>query len=181
MEVNLKKASALSLALGGMTVAIPHTFALDPYAEPPTDELVDELEGQFIAAVGKAIEIVQATYMIRGLISHANEGRINDLLTARAELDKVLGILNAIPQRKNRPNLIALAAKLSASKDDKTPSYGSKAGPTLDIPTASVAQTIRVFRKGRVKIEDELASLNYSTTIKLPDDVVALLTEFDLV
>lgn len=181
MDVNLKKASALALALGGMTVAIPHTFALDPYAEPPTEDQVDELEGQFNAAVAKAIDIVQATYMIRGLIGRANEGRINDLLTARAEIDKTLGILNAIPQRKSRPNLAALAAKLAASKEDKSPSYGSKTGPTLDIQTAPVAQKIRMFRKGRVKIEDELAKLNYSTTIKLPDDVVALLTEFDLV
>lgn len=181
MDVNLKKASALALALAGVNVQIAHSYALDPYADPPTNEDVDELEGQFNSAVQKALQINEAVYVIRGMIGIANEGRINELLTARAMADKGLAILNAIPQRKGRPNLTALAAKLAASKEDKSPSYGAKSGITLDLQTSQIADIIKAFRKGRVKIEDELAKLNYSTTIKLPDDVVALLTEFDLV
>jgi len=183
MEVTLKKASALALALAGTSIPITHTMAVDPYGDAPKKKEVEALTETLAESIKAQMLITSAVYVIRHEISQANAPRITTLLTARAELTKHLAFLNAIPRRPTAPNLDVLARKLEAVRATPQPGYSNRpVGVALELETSALVDPLLKEMKRKLRnIEDELASLNHSTKIKLPDDVVKLLTELDLI
>lgn len=165
MNITLKKAAALSHALGQVKIGLVSTVSIGKYDAIP--DLTPNYD-----LINDKLDLLAAQYEIRLLIGKANEGRINQLITQRAMIDKQLEFLNQFEDKPKIPDPDRIAQEQA---DPKT--YGAI---TVKIPY-DVIDIKRGIKRVRLKVEDELAQLNYSTTIQLPDGIVALLQKHDLV
>lgn len=179
MIVTLKKAAALSLALSAIKIDVPLKIEVGAYDSLPN---LFDADTQLVRNVEAVLNRNAAVYEIRHLIGVANEGRINELIGIRAMIDKQLAFLNSIPTVTKRPNSDVIERELGALREAPADNYGRKKSLTVEVHTASHLEPhVRRLKRLRIGIEDELAQLNYTNTIELPDDVVALLQEHDLV
>jgi S-adenosylmethionine:tRNA-ribosyltransferase-isomerase (queuine synthetase) len=181
MQVTLKKAAALAAALSGVAIAASPSLNLSAYSSKNISEEVEYETGVLKASVEKALQIAEAGYSIRALIGIANEGEINNLLTTRAAIDKKLSIINAVHNQAKAPDYDALTAQREVMKTGEQSVYSQKT-LSVTIPTADfTTPLLKTLKKERIKIEDKLAQLNFTKTIQLPEEVVSLLTELDLI
>lgn len=181
MQVTLKKAAALASTLAAIKVDMPTTIRLSVYSEKDIAEEVEQAYAAIDTAVANALAITEGVYVIRGLIGQANEGEINSLLTSRAAIDKQLAILNTVVNTAKPLDYVALAAQRKSLANQTENMYGGIKTLEITIPTVDLAPAQKQLKKKRIQIEDKLSQLNFTKTIELPDDVVALLTEHDLV
>lgn len=182
MKVNLKKAATLSSALASTQIKFEHSFAIDVFADPPTAENAKTAQEGLNNHVILSMNLLAASFMIRQLIGQANADKINELLAARAMIEKQLSILNTIPVRPNGTNIEALTRQIKAARlpDARPNPYGR--GLILELETESILSPIfRKLRRAKRDIDDELQGLNFNTTIEIPEDVVKILTDLDLV
>jgi hypothetical protein len=181
MIVNLKKAAALAAAVSATTVKFDHAFNIDPYGDPPQPEHIERYRENLLNQVGTAMVLTEIVFTIRRLIGEANVGRVNDLLTRRARVEKKLSILNTIPVRQQGSNLVAIARQVEALRGVENKPYGVKV-PGLELETASlITPFLRELKKNKRDLDDELQAVNFNTTITLPEDVVGVLKTLDLV
>ena len=185
MNVTLKKAAALATALASVSIAVPTTVTFSIYEDQDEASLQKKLAeaiSERDTALTSAIAITDAVYKIRALIGRMNDSQgIGPLLTERANIDKLLQIVNAVPLVDTQPNLTSVQRQLTALTT-KTDAYSRVEAVSVKLPSAdAVSPIVKRLKKRRVQIEDELAQLNFGTTITLPDDVVELLREHDLV
>lgn len=184
MQVSLKKGAALALALSSVPIKLDHTYTIDIFGGAPSNDDIQLMNTVLLAQVTEALRVNGCVYTIRKLIGKANEGKINELLTERAAIDKSLAIFNGIPLRDGDPNVTALAAKMLALKEQAPSSMGYGKPPSVQIELRTdnfPKDFVKPLKKRRLKVEDELAHLNFTTMIELPDDVVAVLTAYDLI
>lgn len=182
MKVTLKKASALAAAATAIvpTIKFDHSYVVDVYGDPPSDEAIEAANVLLNNQLTNALAIVGIVFRIRQMIGQANTGRIDGLLTARAAIDKQLSVLNQIPVRQQRTNLVALTRQMEALKGNEQKLYGNNL--KLDLETFSLVSPLsRQLIKDKRAIDEELATLNFTTTIELPADVVKVLTDLDLI
>lgn len=181
MRVTLKKASALALALTSIGVAIPHTLQVSAFDDAP--DAFDSWKAELQAQLAKVEAKWSAVYAIRNLIGQANAGKINEILTERALLDKLIAIYSEIPIRKTQPSVAMLNRQFEAAR-------GSALGPgaargvniNIELETDSfVTPRLDELKAKKRVLEDSLAGWNHDTSITLPDDVVAILKDFKLV
>lgn len=181
MIVNLKKAAALAAAVSATSVKFDHAFNLDVYGDPPQQGHVDQYRENLLNQIGTAMVLTEVAFKIRRLIGEANIGRVNDLLTRRANVEKKLSILNQIPVRQQGTNLASLARQVEAFRGAENKPYGAKM-PGLELETASIiTPSLRELKKTKRDLDDELQAVNFNTTITLPEDVVGVLKTLDLV
>jgi hypothetical protein len=182
MKVTLKKASALAIALSGANIPLNHSFNVDIFSDGIDTSVLERLTGELVSQCTKAMLATEAVFKIRSLVAEANYPVIHNLLTTRAMIDKKLSILKQIPIREAGSNLASIARQVEAARTSDTVRTFGANKVTLELETASIVTgEIKSLKKQRIKVEDELAHLNFSTTIELPEDVVKLLTEFDLI
>lgn len=182
MKVNLKKAAALSAAVSAVAVRYDHQYNVDLYADPPTQESADKSRELLAQQISTGLALVESAFAIRLLIGKANEGRINALLTARALTEKKLAVVNSVPLRRQGTNIEALKRQIEAHRAQPEQRVYGRAGLTLDLETEGLlTPTIRSLRKQKRELDDELQMLNYNTQIELPENVVKVLTDLDLV
>lgn len=185
MQVTLKKAAALSLALSAISIAIPSGLNFSIYDDPETLEpKLHDAATQRDLALKRAADVISATYTIRLLVGEANAGAISALVTERAMVEKQLAILNKVTLVESQPEVKAILGRLAAMKEvPKTSSYSAPpdaVGITLE-NASQITPALKYWKKRKIAIDDELAKLNYATLITLPDDVVAVLNEHDLI
>ncbi|HPQ09713.1 MAG TPA: hypothetical protein PLQ98_00115 [Bacillota bacterium] len=191
MQVSLKKGAALALALSAIPVKLDHTYSIDVFGSPPAPQDIEDMGLMLTAQLNEALRINQAVFTIRSMIGQKNEGQINNLLTERAMIDKSLAIVGGLPLRSSTPNLATLPDKMALAKEQASSNtfrsmIGQKNdGKTLtlliELRTDTYVPISKALKKRRLKIEDELAHLNFTTMIELPEDVVAVLTAYDLI
>ena len=182
MQVTLKKAAALSAAVLAAVPKFNHQFSVDIYADPVSPMRLQELDAELAEQVNAANRLIDVGFYIRELIGKANaEHDINSLLTSRALIEKKLETFNTIPVRSKQPNLVAIERQVEAARQNGQDRFG-RANLTLDLETSSVVSAIlTALRRAKREVEEKLATANYNTTIKLPDDVVEVLKTLDLV
>jgi hypothetical protein len=185
MQVTLKKASGLALALSAISVACPTGLNFSIYDNPDhLESRLKDAEVQRDVALKRAADVISATYTIRLLIGEANAGAISALVTERAMIDKQLAMLNAIKIVENLPDVGAILRRVDALKEaPKTSSY-SQPADTLAISLENwsvITPQLKHWKKRKIAVDDELAKLNYVTLITLPDDVVKVLRDHDLI
>lgn len=184
MRVSLKKAAALASALAAVSVSIPTGVQASIYSDADLATLIAQAAAAQNDAVKEARNNAMAVYRIRSLIGEANAGRINSLLTERAAIDKQLQILNAVSLVEKQPDIEALTRRLAALRDaPQERTYGGRTEElVIPIPNGNlISPALKALKKERIGIEDELAHLNFTTEIQLPDDVVTILRENDLI
>lgn len=181
MKVNLKKAAALAAAVSAVGAKFDHAYNVDLYADPPNEEAVTRAREALGSQVATALTLAEVVFVIRQLIGEANVPRVNSLLTKRALIDKQLSIINSVPVRRQGTNLTALARQIEALRVGENKAYGVKA-PNLELETETlVAPILRELRKAKRELDDELQAVNFNTTIELPDGVVQVLKDLDLI
>lgn len=183
MQVNLKKAAALSAALAAIPFAPAHAFRVDVYGPLPTQEHVEALRQQLVDQISAALRRNKAVYTIRKMVGEANMERISGLLASKAELEKNLAVLGAVPVRPSSTNLDAIARQAA---DLLNPEIARRAfggnNIALEIQTDDlIVPNQKALRKAVRVIDEELQACNFNTKIELPKDVVDILTENDLV
>lgn len=178
--VTLKKAAALATALASVKIETSTSVTLSIFSTSNVQNEVEAAIADIKLAVETTLEIQSAIYLIRALIGKANEGEINELLTHRAMLDKQLAMLNSVNNNVNPIDYDGVTAQREAKKNqDNTYSAPSL---SVTIPTGDFIQpAIKQVKKARISTEDKLTQLNFTKTIELPDDVVKILTDFDLI
>jgi len=179
MEVTLKKAATLALALNSIKTVIPHSFTVDICGPPLTTEIADDCHLRFLDGLDSAVEKITAVSQIRDLIGVANEGEINRLIAKKAGIEKLLAVFGEIPERKLKPDIATINTKAAGYKEAKgysTPIL------SLEVETFSACNhSVKALRKERIKVDDRLAYLNFTTKIEIPEDVVSVLQKYDLV
>lgn len=183
MKVNLKKAAALAAAVAAISVKYDHAYGVDTYADPPSQAFVDSARQQLSHQITTGLTLVEASFVIRTLIGKANEGMVNAVLTERAKIEKQLAVLNSIPTRRQATNLEALQRQIAAYQQggDNARVFG-RGSITLELETETLlAPLAKPLRKKKRELDEMLQTLNYNTQIELPDDLVKLLTELDLI
>ena len=188
MKTNLKKAATLATSLAAIVVPLEHTVSISVYSEGDPQKIVEDATKELKTSLDKALDISAAVFIIRKLIGEANQGRINQLLTERAAAEKGLAILNSLATARKPLDFDEIAKRRAALRDKPEVSSGFRLGDsgggviTVLIPTLPlVEKEIRLLKKERVRIEDELAELNFKTTIEIPDEVVQVLRNLDLI
>lgn len=185
MKVSLKKAAALALALGAVSVPIPTGLNFSIYDDPLLLEpKLKDAETQHNLALKRAGDVISATYAIRLLVGQANAGAISALVTERAMVEKQLAMIGKIPIVDKQPDVEAILRRIESLKETpKTSSYSSPPD-AVGISTQNATEItpiLKIWKKRKLAIDDELAHLNFTTEIELPDDVVAILREYDLI
>lgn len=183
VQVTLKKASALAVALAAKQPKIEHEFSVSIYANDVSPVQAIAYEEQFATTLTDAMNVVAAVADIRRLVGVANQGKINELIHEKAALDKLLAVVASVPARKVSDD-IEVFNRLKAAKQGEAPSaYGKATGAIVFQVGTSEAQdnALSTLRKQRIKCEDELIRLNYSTLVEIPKDVEELLRQYDLI
>lgn len=188
MQVTLKKAAGLAAALASVSVLVNTSVNVSIFSDRKVQDVIDEEMAVLTTNLDRALSLVEAVYTIRSLIGKANEGTISELLTERARIDKQLAVLNPLLQPQARKlDIGAFEAQREAARNKgsgESIGFGSRTADhmTIPLPTSSLVEgTIKALKKARIRIEDRLAEFNFKTTIELPEEVVKLLTELDLI
>lgn len=200
MQINLRKANALAKALQdeALKQTAPTSIAVSVFAVEP------DIAGEAVAAgnavrqsLEDALALTTAAYTVRGLLGKAfHTSGINDVLTEKALLDRreklisnVLAYAPTGPQAEQDLELAPrrLEAMIEQRKAAATSSTVTlrQIGETLTVqvpPSAYVGldDELRVIRRRKTEITDELLGLNTSNRITIPEDVVALIKRFKL-
>lgn len=200
MQINLRKANALAKALQdeALKQTAPTSIAVSVFAVEP------DIAGEAVSAgnavrqsLEDALALTTAAYTVRGLLGKAfHTSGINDVLTEKALLDRreklisnVLAYAPTGPQAEQDLELAPrrLEAMIEQRKAAATSSTVTlrQIGETLTVqvpPSAYVGldDELRVIRRRKTEITDELLGLNTSNRITIPEDVVALIKRFKL-
>jgi uncharacterized protein (DUF4213/DUF364 family) len=183
MRVTLKKGAALATALGAISLPLTTAVTISIFSDDDVRKLADAELAVLSERIGKVASINQAIYHIRALIGEANSKDISKLLTERALIDKQLAAFNPLFQPNVKAvDFDAITRKREALRTGQENTYRSADAISFPLFTNSLVETtIKQLKKQRIKLEDHLSELNFRETIELPDEVVELLTEFDLI
>lgn len=187
MRVTLKKAAGLAAALASVSVLVNTSVNVSIFSDRKVQDVIDEEMAVLSTNLDRALSLVEAVYTIRDLIGKANEGTISELLTERARIDKQLAVLNPLLQpnaRKLDTDAVERQLQSMREKGGESSGFGSRTADTVTVPLPTsprVESHIKALKKARIRIEDRLAEFNFKTTIELPEEVVKLLTELDLI
>ena len=177
MQVTVKKAHALALSLAQIKAPLPAKLTVSVHAQQLPD--IEAAYHKLVDAVCQGQNRILAQFQIRDLVSKANEGAINALVTKRAMLDKQLEALNTLTKVEHMPTPAEIQSMIDAAKADT--SYGRASSVNADLSTVFAEPMRSDLKRQRVQVEDELARLNFSTMVELPEHVVTILREHDLV
>lgn len=200
MQINLRKGNALAKALQdeALKQTAPTSIAVSVFAVEP--DIVGEatIAGNAVRqSLEDALALTTAAYTVRGLLGKAfHTSGINDVLTEKALLDRreklisnVLAYAPTGPQAEQDLELAPrrLEAMIEQRKAAATSSTVTlrQIGETLTVQVppsayAGLEDELRVIRRRKTEITDELLGLNTSNRITIPEDVVALIKRFKL-
>ena len=191
MKISLRKANTIQELVGE---------ALQQSLESPTnldvmaiDEWKDELRfarKTFLSEVATRAQLVSARYEVRKLISEENAKQgVTSLLATLAETDTMINLMkrNVVDQtvsdkydvvEKKRERKIALLDK-EGLHYNRSDTYDVS---IIDAETIKVyKETVKVLKRKRQRITDELLEKNIRSEIELPSWAVDLLREHGLI
>lgn len=197
MEVNLRKANALSKALLEAAKKLPlaRTVSVSIYDENPSKASVDLAAEKLVENARDARALIADAFAIRADIGDANaKSGINDLLTEKARLDAEERILVAVVEPANDHTFDAATApeyadaKLASLKknaESEAARYGVTEELLVRVATTDVTSPMKdellAIRRRKTAIADELLALNTTTKVVLRSGTVALLNRFKLI
>ncbi len=182
MQLTLKKAAALAEALA-TAGSFESELKIPKYSERDIGEEVAQAEGRAAKGLEDKLKAIEAQFRLRAYIGEANAAQINSLLTQRAMLDAQLKVLRGVKTRKTAPDLDALQREREALRAT-TREYALYGEGELTVQTlddAAVQPLLRSLQRERVDVQDQLTTLNFTTNIEIPEDLVSVLRAHDLV
>lgn len=197
MEVTLRKAAALTMALQEAARKLPLTRQINVtiFATSSVADNVAAAQSVLATNVQKAQELYAASFGIRRLTSRVNaESGINALLVEKAALDATEKLLASLGiNQQDEPDQQESAIKLAQNQLDmlkarattSTENYGAREYVSVSVVSIDLQKSVRDqmnrIRLRKVALADELLTLNMTTKVSLPESTVLLLKEFSLV
>jgi len=193
MEISLRKANALQLAIGEALkgLKLDTTLMLSIY-EPDAEACIEQASLAWEKARSTRGRLYNALYEIRRKVGAANDAAgIDTHLTEIARLEKdahFLGQMAAATPRESREVLAGRIQRLKTREDTPSPRYGSSQA-LQEVVSVSLfeADEIEVFtaelrqvKRRKQALQDTLLELNARTTITLSDEAETVLRSQDL-
>lgn len=195
MKINLRKANALSKALLDEARKLPlnTVVGVSIYNTENFAQGVEQVGVKMRQNLADAQALLAAGYKLRGLMGAAFQSSgISDLLTEKALLDareKLVGkVLERDHQFQSASEISLALPRLTALKEAQanatSRAYGATDALNVRVPDATfegLDDELRVIRRRKAEISDELLGLNTSTTVDVPSDIEQLATRFKVV
>lgn len=184
MQVTLKKAAMLAAAVSALSMPLTPTVTVSKFSDADLQATFSSANEAALAAINKAMIANTMYYKMRAAIKAANASSgIDDLIGGKVEIEKKIAILSAITTTPALPDFEALNRERLALREQVDTSYGGRSGSiTMNVVLASDIETeLTTLRRALSVITETLVERNFTTKITLPDDVVAFLTEQNLV
>lgn len=196
MEINLRKASAVSKALLELAKKqqLPRTVEVSIYDENPAQASVDLQAEKLRENLATARLLTEVAFEIRGLIGIANQTfGISAALTKKAALDAQERLLAAVVEPTSDHAFSAAAdplfadAKLEAlrAKQKGDTVYGITEELAVKVATSDVVLPLKEellnIRYEKSKLADEIQSINHYSTIFVSQTIGDLLLKYKLV
>lgn len=187
MRVTLRKASILSKELisAGRRVNVSRSIHLSAFSPKSVSDTVRTAGDQLVKDTKKSLRLIDAGYVIRGLIGLANAEKISTILTERKSHDERISILSSMIADLvvvSDDDIVAIQTELSIAREsvDRYRSTSSDIG----YPKAAVDEIRSLIAELRARkrlLDDDLAALNSDGHIEIPARIVAILAEEKLV
>ena len=186
MEINLRKANALQLAIQDAVKSIKFETEIKINEFQIAEDEITKRRIELVNKQGRQINLLNSLYTIRKTVSQANhQNGINDKLADLALIEKKIQHYVEMSSKSVRESVEVVAGKLEKLRNRKDEGrslyYGHDATVDTSIFTADdlvgLRATVVLSKKIKQTLQDELLDLNVRTEIELSDDLVNLLTD----
>jgi len=193
VEINLRKARKLESKIGNLINNLREDLISYKSVRVNADiqtEILPVLVGarnDFFDSFKNMQSLVDARFMIRGLIANANEtSGINSKIILKVTLENKIAIFNSVLRNFNVLDKKSLEDdaqrfKVQLSNGDRFSKSSFEANFLLDKDEDNFKKDQIILSKQIDSIEDDLLGLNYSTKIKLDNDLIVLLQANSLI
>lgn len=202
MQVTLKKGAALAslLLAEAKKVSITSTVVFSEFGSNEVEPALEEKRSAIMADVFRLERFYMAAYRIRDQLGQANASAgVGSILTKIAQIDAVLPTLKSLAERGLRDvnygeepsnDLAAIKRRVTVERRKATETDGIQprmGGSPVTVQAIDTAMAngfetrVRDMQREKEALRDQLAQINYGTTITLEDDVVEILKDRGLV
>lgn len=189
MKVTLRKANAIQQNINEAlrNIRLEPTVSITEFEDVET--AINQANEKIFNEVNRQVDLNLALYTIRGLVGQANSAEIDGLLTRIAHNEKMIALNNHLLSSPKRVALDVLKGKLEKIKSIPEDTIRSVYSRQTEVSTGVFSDdALKVFKttvlnlkKEKQKLQDKVLELNIKTEIDLPEDVVAILKQEDLV
>lgn len=184
MDITLRKANAIQDSIRDAINSIKIILTIDINEFQNVEDMVNTAKSTAFANDERRTNLLSALYNIRGLVGQANAASgINLKLSEAAFIDKRISQLDDFKRASPQLDISVIKGKLEKISKTGTESRRTYLDES-EVRTSIVSQEeidqsatrIQALKKQKQKINDEVLTLNISTTITLSDEVVKTLT-----
>jgi len=192
-QISLRKANAIQQSITEMVRAINFETVTSINEFEDVDKKLETSGAKCMASIQAAADLYEALYSIRLLVSDANAtSGINGLLTRIAHMEKLIQLNTQIGTAGPQGDLAVVKgkiAKIKGAPDSAQAGLSVYSRSVTEVSTGVFTQeqllnfklAANAIKKEKTKLQDKVLELNISTTIELPENVVAILESADLV
>lgn len=192
MEVTLRKAHSLSKALIEQARKLPlaRTVEVSIYATETPDDIIEAAGVLLDFNLAAALSLNAAAYELRALIATANAASgVDRLLGEKAALDVQERLLASVLEASDSSHIRAADPATAAARFEvlkaraaSPDNYSTTDSLAVQVSAGDAFEDrLRLTRRRKTEIADELLAMNTSTKITVPASVVDHLTNFKLV
>lgn len=193
MEITLRKAAALQLAIGEALkeLRLETSLSLSIYDQDPEARIATQADA-WRAAMSLRSDLLEALYALRVQVGSANQSAaVNDRLAELARLDKDVQLYTQLSRETPReaPEILSARIERLRTREPAQPArFGSSdLQETVQVGLFSQEEVdtfrseLRRLTRRRQGLKDELAELNAATRITLDERTVQTLKREELI
>lgn len=183
MKVSLRKAHALQSAIGDAINGKQLALTVQINEFETVDDKIEKACSEFRVSLAEKINLLDVLYSIRAKVGKAKElAGVGEKLAESALIDKKIALLSALNDSCIIESIDVLKRKVALMRE--TPVEKRTYGFTGSINTGffrkeeivSLKDQIKVLKKQKQKLNDEVLELNIKTEISLNEIEVQILT-----
>jgi hypothetical protein len=193
MEISLRRAAALQLAIGEALkeLRLETALTVSIYDKDPEARVAAEA-GAWRAAMALRSDLLDALYALRTRVGAANQAAgVNDRLAELARLDKDVQLYTRLSHEAPReaPDILSARTERLRTREPAPPARFGVSEPQETVQVGLFGQEevdafrseLRRLTRRRQQLKDELTELNASTRITLDETTVRTLTQEELI
>jgi hypothetical protein len=193
LEISLRKAAALQLAIGEALkeLRLDTTLTLSIYDQDPEGKITTQV-GAWRAAIAVRSELLDALYRLRAQVGAANQSAgVNDRLAELARLDKDVQLYTQLSREEPReaPEILSARTERLRTREPAQPARFGASEPQETVRAGLFSQEdidafrseLRRLTRRRQQLKDELTELNASTRITIDESTVRTLKREELI
>ena len=184
MNITLRKANVVQNSINDAIKAIDISVNVEINEFQDIDAVIASAQKKLADNDHRRDRLLVTLYNIRGLVGQANADSGIDLALARAAyIDKRLGQLAELASATVITDMSVIKGKIDKIKNSKDEGRRSLYGYSDAVTTSVLSQEkidqikneVKVLKKQKQKLNDEILELNIKTDIPLSDEAVAIL------